>query len=264
VGTSSPAAGDITARLQPLADRMFTLARPILKSARKFAGPSLSMMDARIEILASLFLTYIHLGGNPDLPDAFDWERQTKRLLWLSRIDLGRFLEGPGSDRYDSRRRGAVRRGTTTSIRWDAWTETAWMPGPSRRDLNEGELLKGEDVTGRASPAGMRETPQETAYHRRVLESLPGALEAILPPADYQLLSEHYLHGKSQAEMAGVEGVAVGGQHTPTNRSPKGREKRVLKRKRPETAINVALHRARRKARYGLGVFWCHLSHEVA
>ena len=246
--TSSPAEGDITARLQPLADRLLALARPILKSAQQFGGDLESRDDARTEALASLFLMYIHLGGNPDLPHLFDWETKTKRLLWLSRVDLGRFMEGPGSVRYDWRRRNALRRGGMAAIHWDSWTEMPYTPGTSKGKLNEGALLKPEDQTGRASPAGMRETPQEITLANKVLEGLPEAVEAVVPPADYRLLSEHYLFGKSQAEMAGVEGVPVG----------------APERRRPETAINVALHRARRKARYGLSSFWAHLAQETA
>jgi len=194
------------------------------------------------------FLAFLAQDGNPDRPDNFNWTAKTftaKALSILQQITLG-----SESDVYDRiiRGRGRLSVRSVDELRWDAWGIASLDDLPGHRALED--VLQNEDE--RLSSAHERYQWFERQVTRPLLDdTLVEELTRQLKPQEAVWLIRRYRDGVPTAVLA--EELC---QKNSKYQTPDGQLRAVR-------CIDVAVHRARAKARAVLSSRWGHLAAEV-
>jgi hypothetical protein len=191
------------------------------------------------------FEAFLELGGNPEAPEAFDWNNQTKDLekrglLWLRRETIGRKTEfGEIATRVAPRKNSAFIEG----YRWSAWTH------------QEPQYADHHDT--RHGPQAVLEYVQFPEQERNMREEEVSKFEAdlrlvVTDAQALQWLLERFRDGISQNDQ--IERFVA---QNPSYQGPGGRL-------RAEGYISKKISRARQRASTLLASKWKDLAHEVA
>jgi hypothetical protein len=248
---SSPAAADVLdVRCSELATKVCTFTSTRVRRALQQvsvdgeAGTSESW--SHYGSLAA-FLAFMKVGGDVSNPDNIDWESQ---LLFKTAVSLMQKLTlGSASDHYDKLLRERGRRAHVDEVCWSSW--------------KQGVYDKGDDIvapsTRTASRAGINRVALR-AYHEfddalnaGTLDGneLVRALQAILKPREVQWLLRRYRDGEATADIA-KDLVDTEDKY----QGPGGLAKAI-------SVVDVAIHRAKKRARHALPQRWLVLAQEV-
>jgi hypothetical protein len=240
--TPSAAPAALLAYLAPVVERAGQLCFRIMRDAERLTGDEMARAEYRHHVAASAVLAYVDLGGDCDAPDAFDWDAAREALLSRTMAHLRATIVGKASDFRDVQNRCTPRREVALdpAAQWTQWR----VGGEDRRALRRRSLLGGNLRGGDAAA--------DEALAEEALADLPAALAGVLSPTEWTWVVERYRDGVPQTAQ-----IAALVARDPRYQGEGGAA-------RAENRINVAVHRAKRKARERLGARWAALAAEVA
>lgn len=210
-----------------------------LHSVARRATKMLSRHEWQHLCLTAVYLAYAQRGGTPEDMETFAWDNE--QFLAEAAAILRVYVTGQASDFVDIHRRNSVRHNgaVNAEVCWDAWRSSgdqeagdAFLQyrGWSRDDGSPIEAVASEYYNA-------EDELLETIESRDLLDELFADLARILSPRDVRFLKQRYLDGLDQYEIA-----AQVIREQPEYQTPDGMRRAVR-------MVNVAVHRARRRAR---------------
>jgi hypothetical protein len=195
----------------------------------------------------AVFLAFLNLDGNPDRPDGFDWYAKSfvaKALSILQQITIG-----SESDVYDRIVRCRQRRSARNvdELRWDCWASASLDDIAGHRAVEDFSL----DLMAPTSLEQMYEF-ERAAARPQVDDALVQELTKNLKPQEAVWLIRRYRDGVPTAILA--EELC---RKNVKYQTPDGQVRAIR-------CIDVAVHRARAKARKFLNSRWQQLAAEVS
>lgn len=236
-------------RCRSVAETVCHLGGFVRRQLNKQLEEPISDTDWKQHGRVAVFLAFLNLDGNPDQPAAFDWQAKTfvsKALSILQQVTIG-----SESDVYDRIVRGRQRRSAkgVEELRWDAWQSA------SLDDLAGHRAVEEFAPTIETHAAHMVERHQEFEQGQarpQVGDQLVKELTRYLKPQEAVWLIRRYRDGVPTAVLA--EELC---RKNSKYQTPDGKTRAVR-------CIDVAVHRARAKARNALSPQWHRLAVEVA
>jgi hypothetical protein len=194
------------------------------------------------------FLAFVQMGGNGDAPDTFDWD--SEELLKRSLSVLQQLTLGSSSDVYDRIMRGRQRLAAKAveELRWDAWASASVDDITGQRGFDE--AAQADALRHGAGNERYQEFERNQAQ-TQLDDLLVQELTHKLKPQEAVWLIRRYRDGVPTAVLA---------------------RELVKKDEKYQTAdgftravrcIDVAVHRARAKARALLDAQWHSMAKEV-
>lgn len=230
--------------------RVCTLCAP-LRYAIQFANGHSRITDAEWQHLGSVasFMAFVQLGGNPDLPEQFDW--LSDKYLRLCANLLQGYTLGRNSDSYDQMRRDRSRRpgALVQELRWTAWT----VPSSRTAYTDETGLFRfGKETRSGKSQNDCYYDFCEQADRVEIAEEVALELTRVLRPQEAVWLIRRYRDGETTAALA-EELIKKNAKY-----QTDGGLLRAIR------YIDVVVHRAKKKARAKLAPMWRAIAEEVA
>lgn len=196
-------------------------------------GDAPRLVDFRQHSLVAVFDAFAELGGRPDRPEAFDWDAQMATLLEKAHARMALVFQGRSSQAGAARIRTKLRKSAALNeeYRWDSWRHS--------HPNDDDDLMQDSDL------------------RERQLRGVWAVLREKLPSEDYRYLRAIYHDGRRQVDLARdvIRQRAYGFVH-PHARTQAAEQDAARELQRVETAVNVALHRARKRAAMVLPAHW--------
>lgn len=230
----------LTDLLTPTAIRIRTVGFKLVKLMTKLTGNMLTKEDVQHFVLSAAFEAFLDLGGNPDQPNDFDWPGNTlalekRGLRWLRREVVGRQSEfGEVTARLKNRKNTAF----VDCYRWTAWTY---------ENFNSSRAVTHNSVGFEYTTVSDAERSLQEEEVGSFITDLKGALDE----REFRWLIERYIEGVPQSVQ--IDRVVA---ENPEYQLPNGR-------KRAEGFLNVAIWRARERAKAVLGAKWREVAQDV-
>lgn len=235
----------LVSSLLPIGKRIKAVGFKHIKRMTRLTGHMMTHQDVDHLALSAAFEAFLELGGDPNNPQAFNWNANSKALekrglLWLRRETIGRKTEfGDISTRVAARLNSAFVEG----YRWSAWTYQ------SVNDKN----FTGEKHKGYNPLEYVAYTDQETTMIAHDVEKFVDDLKfAVEDEQALTWLLERFRDGVNQNEQ--IDRLVA---QTPKYQGPGGRAK-------AEAYIHKKISRARQRAAALLAPKWQDLAREVA
>lgn len=231
----------LTSLLTPSSIRIRTVGFKLVKLMTKLTGNMLTKDDVQHFVLSAAFEAFLDLGGNPDAPEAFDWAAneltlEKRGLRWLRKEVVGRKSEfGEVTARLKNRKNSAF----VDCYRWTAWTY---------ENFNSSRAIAHNTVGFEYTvPSDADKALQEEEVGMFVDD-----LKKTLNEREFQWLIERYVEGLPQSVQ--IDRLV---SENPEYQTADGR-------KRAEGFLNVAIWRARERAKAVLGDKWREIAKDVA
>jgi hypothetical protein len=249
-----------------------TAATPLLVERCQTLGAKLCRYSARVQQQANAlreapftdeewqhcgrlaaFLAFMDIGGSAAAPDDTDWSAQ--ELFRRALTHLQQLTLGAHSDVYDRLMRARVRRtgSQVSELQWDAW-RTASMDDIRQSEAGgESSMQEADGLALYPRDAAEQYYDFTRAQHSDVpMDALILELTRVLRPQEAVWLIRRYRDGETTAAMA-KEFVAKDARYQTANGMT-----------RAMRYIDVAIHRAKKKAQRLLASHWHEMAMEVA
>lgn len=240
-------------RCRTLGLRVCNFSGMIHRSVNSISDAAMSIEEWHHLGQVAAFLAFAEAGGTPESPDCVDWD--SKDLFRRAVSHLQQIAMGSQSDIYDRIKRTRVRLtgSQVAEVQWDAWREAS-MEDLRRSDLQHAQGL--QDAIG-LELYPCTETDRYYDFMQRLDNEVPEdalilELTSHLRPQEAVWLIRRYRDGETTATLA---------------------REFVQKEARYQTAdgftravryIDVAIHRAKKKAQRLLASHWRQLAVEVS